>query len=301
MKCKICGKDTANDGKYCQNCGSELDNKYISISSFKDYLYSNNSDSSFKEYCFKYLENNTPPKISVELSRVNKSIDLNDIIEEDSYGNIKINIPKDDYESMVKFFCACALNELDSIHNEINSIAEKMHDEYVSDVKACFDMYENAEAKKDLTSRYDLLQSIDSKLIDAIRQIKTEIEQMTAFFSKLPKSTLKKLFCGIQQSTADQNVNILNENIHIYCAAIKLIILVQANLGEFDEMMLTEKRESEYIQSLRNKYGYERYLSYGGRSATISNNHFLITSKDLSYISDVLFNEKSLIIKEDES
>ncbi len=300
MKCKICGKETANDSKYCQSCGSELNNKYITISSFKDYLYSDNSSSLFKEYCFDYLKNNNPPKISVELSRVNTSIDLSDIIEEDDNGNIKINIPKDDYESIAKFFCACALNELDSIHNEINSIAEKMHYEYVSDIKACFDMYENAEAKKDLNTRYDLLQTIDSKLIDAIRQIKTEIEEMTGFFSRLPKSTLKKLFCGIQQSTADQNVNILNENIHIYCAAVKLIILVQANLGEFDEMILTEKRESEYIQSLRNVYGYERFLSYGGKSAAISNSQFLTTSKDLNYISDVLNNEKLLVIKENQ-
>ena len=299
MKCKICGKDTADDGKYCQRCGNEIDNKYISISSFKDYLTSDNSNSSFKEYCFKYLEENTPPKISVELSRINTDTDLSNFIEEDANGNIKINIPKDDYESMVKLFCACALNELDSIHNEINNIAEKMHYEYVSDIKACFDMYENAEVKKDLSSRFDLLQSIDSKLINAIRQIKTEIDQITIFFSKLPKSTFKKLFCGIQQSTADQNVNILNENIHIYCAAIKLAILVQANLGEFDEIVLTENRESKYIQSLMDKYGYMRYLSYGGRTATISNSQFLATSKDLNYISDILSNERLLIIKED--
>ena len=91
MKCKICGKETANDGKYCQHCGGELNNKYISISSFKDYLTSDNSNSSFKEYCFKYLENNTPPKISVEFSRVDNNIDLSNIIEEDDNGNIKIS------------------------------------------------------------------------------------------------------------------------------------------------------------------------------------------------------------------
>lgn len=300
MKCKICGNDTASDGIYCQICGSELDNKYIPISSFKDYLSSNNSNSSFKEYCFNYLENNAPQKISVELSRVNSFITLSDIIEEDSKGNIKINIPKDDYESMVKFFCACALNELDTIHNEINDIAEKMHDEYISDIKACFDMYENAEVKKDPSSRYDLLQIIDSKLINAIRQIKTEIEQMISFFSKLPKSTLKKMLSlAYSQADADRKLNILNENIHIYCAATRLAILVQANLGEFDEMMLTNKRESEYIQSLIDEYGYSRYLSYGGGSASISNGQILTTSKDLNYISDVVSNEKFLVIKED--
>lgn len=253
MECKICGKTIPENSKYCQRCGSKIEQKPITVRELKEELLELKESSDNEELAQYYntvLETvGIRPFQKVKYTYVSALDEkmMKNLVDED--GNL--HIPIENMNMMIQLTAAYLINERDSLYGELSDEKTGRHDDRLACIEAAYDLYERNETDNAIQTL-----SLGSA------QIKKEINRGIEYFSELPRSTIKKLFCGKSIKTTNTTLNLLHEAFDMYLAAVRLSIVIDAERENTEGVLKTIEKETAFLKQCQNHYGFQRVLEY---------------------------------------
>lgn len=262
MVCKICGAPIDAESVYCQKCGQKLDEISISPKVLSDFLKEKMESSDAAEiqsHCQHLIDKVNGSKFKkVELHKSSLSgIDLSDIISEKGD---TLRVECKEPEEFLKLAAALFINEADTRHNEMVDIIETIHNDRKADLLTANMLYVRAGLTKDVSRREKKLDNASDSCIAGINKLRLEINNHLDFFERLPKSTLKKLFCGISIQSAEANLVQMQEAFRWYCEGVRLLIKIDIQNKEQEKIRETIETESTFIKTMIGSRGYKRLL-----------------------------------------
>lgn len=272
MECKACGAVIETGDSYCEYCSSRLKRAgVISKNELFDLLkkevkFSGETDKfqEFQQLICK-LSRNEFKRVEIQKSSAEElasscldETNILDVVKELKNGGLKITCQN--YDFFVKLTLAALINEFDAIQNEIGDIKASLHDDRKAKIYTAFQQYQRAVQSEDAADQTDGFRSAANSCLEGINELRMEMDRLLDFFSKLPKSTFKKLFCGVKLRDAQANLNQVQEAFHFYCNAVRLMIQVDLGKNEIKRLLSTLKDERSFLKEIQRSDGYRRLL-----------------------------------------
>jgi len=163
-------------------------------------------------------------------------------------------------EGFVKFVIEYMFNEFDAINNAINNVYQGLHDDRVALVISAVTKYKKALNTNDEKIRLATIRSAEDTLTDALAQISKEVASNADKLSEIPKSLLKKLFCGVKPEQAEAWINQSRESLLVYEQGLHLMVRLDMEMKEPNRIIPSLLEAKEFLEnSLQNNKGQRMY------------------------------------------
>lgn len=297
MVCQICGKEAAEGSKYCQRCGSKLSNvgidKNLLIKKILEGKMAGSKSCETYIDRIRYMRYRNVRIIKSTFDGMNLS---NYIMEKN--GDLCIICPEEEMVSLISGFI---INEIDSLNNSITEISTKIHDDRVAHIEAAVFQFKRAKLTVNEVSRRYAMEFAAQECITGLTMIKKELVRHLDFFEQLPKSTIKKMFCGASVNQAEEMLAQFQEAFPIYATGVNLLLEIDSFVGENQRIRMTFHDATDFLKGILASKGYDRLMEIDDENTDKWKDGIESFLIDMYYVSGYLGkNEIVLKIKEDE-
>ena len=270
MECEVCGAQIDKGSKYCQKCGKKIAEFGIPkmqlshLFEEKIRIVKESGTRQIYQNLLNELNQNCFQEIEIHKSSL-EEVDFSDIFEEKKG---KLSIVRLDVTTATKLIMSYFINEFDAIHNEIGNIIDSMHGDRVAYLLTAYQQYRRATAAKNADSQREELTFALDNCLKGINMIREELKDHLEFFEKLPKSTIKKLFCGIKLREAEGRLKLIHEAFHLYCLGCILSLEIDFKNEEIGKLIQTAHNERTFLNQMQKSKGYCRLLEVDDENET---------------------------------
>lgn len=269
MECNVCGAATDSDSVYCQKCGKRIGEMGISQKEILGFLNEKKQSLDMPEMeqnvlmLINKVREHKFTKVEIHRSSL-EGMDFTDFFGE--IGGclyVKCSKPKEYFQLAAALF----INEIDSLHNELLMIDDNFHNDRMAKISAAERHYERAMQTKDGSQRVQELAQASEKCVLGLEELKNEMRSNLDLFANLPKSALKKLFCGISIGAAEQALKEMQEAFLGYCKGVAYLIGVDIQREEQERAYGNIEKEWEFLKEIKNSAGYRSLLEVDEENA----------------------------------
>lgn len=270
MECQVCGAQIDIDSRYCQKCGNEIAEFGISkrqLSRLLEEKIAIAKKSGIKQIyqdLINKLNQDGFEEIEIHKSSL-EGVEFSGILE--TKGD-KISIKNLDLVAATTLIMSYFINEFDAMHNEIGDIANSIHGDRVAYLCTAYQQYGRAIQSKNAESQRAELTYASNNCLKGINMLREEITGNLDFFEKLPKSTIKKLFCGIKLQDAERRLKLLQETFRLYCLGCILSLEIDLKNEETKKLVRTAHVERAFLNEMQKSKGYCRLLEVDDENKT---------------------------------
>ncbi len=291
MECKICGAVVPGNSTYCPKCGRKIDEIGIRARDISYFLKEkmNAADATeIQQYCKMFIDKVCEQKFkSVEIHRSSvEGTSLKDMIHEDKEGRLHIECQNS--EDYLKLATAFFINEIDCRQTELNGIRRASHDDRMAKLRAAYTQYKRAMLTEDVWRKVKQLDEASTNCILGMNELKREINSNLELFAELPKSTVKKLFCGISLQEVEEKLREMQETFPWYCDAIRLLVSIDIQNKEVEKLNVTIAEEGDFLKQMIKSKGYLRLLEVDEDNAKVWNDYVNQLNIDMFFVEKII-------------
>lgn len=267
MRCAICGAEIAENSIYCKKCGNKIQNQSITLENLREEISElketgrNQEVTKYYDTLLKTLSLREFGKVTYIYEPLFPSVEktIENMIDEE--GNLRIYKIGD--EELLKLIGALIQNEVEGIHETLASISKGQHNDRIAQVEAAKKIYTQALLTENREIQIQLLSQSMSSLQEGVSKLKSEMKENLELFQRLPKSAIKKLFCGISPRRAYAALDDIREGFDCYVNSVGLLIGINAGFGDRDakkRVKCSISEENEFLSEVKISNGYKRLL-----------------------------------------
>lgn len=262
MECEVCGASIDINSRYCQKCGNEI-NKFgvpqkqlLNLLEEKMRIVKEGGTKQLYQNMINRLNQNCFREVELHKSSL-EGIDFSDIIKEK---NGKLSLEDLGAAEAAKLIMSYFINEFDAIHNEIGSIMDSLHGDRVACVRTAYQHYQRALQAENLESKKSDLIFAANKCLEGMDMLREELKDHLGFFEELPRSTFRKLFCGIKLQDAEKRLQLIQKTFRFYCLGSMLLMEIDLKNEEIKKLVQTAHNERFFLNEMQKSKGYSRLL-----------------------------------------
>lgn len=297
MECEVCGAIIDDGSKYCQKCGIKLKGIGISKEELSNVLikkmeliHEAGTEQTYQKLISK-LKRNEYKKVEIHTSSLDEA-DFSKMLIESKNGILIVPMKPEEH---IKLGIGIFINELDSMQNEMNSMKNSLQNDRISKIYTAFQQYNRAIHTNNTSDRTMELNIASNNCLSGINDLRQEINEHIKFFSKLPKSTIQKLFCGISLKDAENELKQVQKSFQFYRMGISLLTQIDIYRNEQEMLISTAQEERAFLKEIKKSKGFHRLLEVDDENVGKWEEDTSTLSLEMYYIENYLETGKTVM------